>query len=226
MLANALKDFSALHELCKSARTSFIAVLVGTLFFRLFRRLPIIPHKNVRISGKGGFNLGGALVLGLGDAGFVLPNEPTRIINEGVLYTAGKFAIGRGSTIEIADGATLKIGTGGYINARVRVICTHGIEIGDRCAISWDCQFLDNDFHSIDYSGKMETDNRIVIGNHVWIGCNTHVYKGSRIPDGCVVASDSVVKGVFTEENALIAGNPARVIKSSISWKLSAAHTR
>jgi len=36
---------------------------------------------------------------------------------------------------------------------------------------------------------------------------------------GCLIAADSVVKGVFNESNALIAGNPAKVVKSNINWE-------
>jgi hypothetical protein len=32
------------------------------------------------------------------------------------------------------------------------------------------------------------------------------------------VAADSKVSGVFAEENCLIAGNPAKVIKRNIAW--------
>ena len=63
-----------------------------------------------------------------------------------------------------------------------------------------------------------ERDNRIVIGSHVWIGSRVSVLKGSVIPDGCVVASSSVVKSIFTEKNALIAGNPAKIVRQNVSW--------
>ncbi len=94
----------------------------------------------------------------------------------------------------------------------------HKLKIGDNCAISWNCQFLDEDFHEIKYQGKKETPEEIIIGNKVWIGSNVCVYKGTFIPNGCVIASNSVVKGGFEEENVLIAGNPAKVIKRNISW--------
>ena len=84
---------------------------------------------------------------------------------------------------------------------------------------SWDCQFLDDDFHEISYLGKIPTDNSIIIGDNVWIGCGVKIYKGTKIASGCVVASNSIVKGVFDIENTLIAGNPAKIIKENIIWK-------
>ena len=95
----------------------------------------------------------------------------------------------------------------------------HKLDIGDNCAISWDCQFLDEDFHEISYSDKHKTENAIIIGDNVWIGCGVKIYKGTVIPRGCVLASDSVVKGKFHIENSIIGGNPAKVIKENIEWK-------
>ena len=83
-----------------------------------------------------------------------------------------------------------------------------------------DVSFLDEDFHVIRYEGKKPTgDNGISIGSHVWIGSNVSVLKGAVVPDGCVVASGSVVTDRFDQENALLAGNPARVIREHVEWQ-------
>ncbi|TRX15854.1 LbetaH domain-containing protein [Flavobacterium franklandianum] len=74
-------------------------------------------------------------------------------------------------------------------------------------------------FHEIKYTRKKQSNNSIVIGDNVWIGCGVKIYKGSVIPNGCIIAFDTIVKGVFEIENALIGGNPAKVIKEGVSWK-------
>jgi acetyltransferase-like isoleucine patch superfamily enzyme len=53
----------------------------------------------------------------------------------------------------------------------------------------------------------------------VWICCRVKIYKGTVIPYGCVIASDSIVKWVLNIENLLIGGNPAKIIKERIGWK-------
>jgi len=112
------------------------------------------------------------------------------------------------------------IGKHGYINYNTNIIITKQLEIGDSCAIGWNCQFLDTDFHEINYDDKKrEEDQGIKIGNHVWIGCNSKIYKNSVIANSSVVASDSVVKGRFDVRNVLIGGNPAHILKRNISWK-------
>jgi len=113
----------------------------------------------------------------------------------------------------------VEIGKNVFINAFTKFVISHHIKIGNDCTISWNCQFLDNDFHTINYENKAEkNDNGIIIGDHVWIGCNTMIYKAVTIPNGCVIASDSVVKTSFNEENVLIGGNPAKILKRNIEW--------
>ena len=84
---------------------------------------------------------------------------------------------------------------------------------------------LDNDFHPI----EAETRNKLLrdenggdsnlvpsreikIGRNCFIGCNSIILKGTVLGDGCVVGAGAVVAGKF-ENNCVIAGNPARVIK-------------
>ncbi len=52
----------------------------------------------------------------------------------------------------------------------------------------------------------------IYIGNNCFIGCNAIILKGTILGDGCVVGAGAVVAGKF-EDNCVIAGNPARVIR-------------
>ena len=46
------------------------------------------------------------------------------------------------------------------------------------------------------------------------------IMKGVTIADGCVIAANSVVTKSMAEENALIAGNSAKIIKKDILWEI------
>lgn len=108
-------------------------------------------------------------------------------------------------------------------------------EIGRFCSIS-DGVSVGLGHHPIDwvstspafYKGKdsipknlatleFSTDSkRTVIGNDVWIGMNVMIKDGVRIGDGAVIGMGSVVtKDV--PPYAVVAGNPARVIKMRFS---------
>jgi acetyltransferase-like isoleucine patch superfamily enzyme len=56
-------------------------------------------------------------------------------------------------------------------------------------------------------------NNKIVIGNNVWIGASVILLPGVIIPNNTVIAAGSVVTKAFSAENTVIGGNPARVLK-------------
>jgi acetyltransferase-like isoleucine patch superfamily enzyme len=113
------------------------------------------------------------------------------------------------------DGATVAIGARTYLNERIRITCKRSVEIGEDCAIAWDVWITDTDYHSLDGADPIAP---VSIGDHVWIGARSAILKGVDIGTDAVVAAGSVVtKDV--PARALVAGNPARVIRENVSWK-------
>ena len=121
-------------------------------------------------------------------------------------------------TIIIARG-TGEIKIGNNVGISGATIYAHEkIEIGDDCLIGANVKIIDNDFHPIDPVARKNNDSNIphkpvIIGNNVFIGMNSIILKGTVIGDNCVIGAGSVVHGKF-EDNCVIAGNPAKVIKN------------
>lgn len=93
--------------------------------------------------------------------------------------------------------------------------------IEDNCMFSCDIEIFSSDAHVIMKKGEKipyNTPRPIIIGNHVWIGYNATILKGSEIADNSIVGACSVVSGKFKEPNTIIAGNPACVVKRDIEW--------
>lgn len=67
--------------------------------------------------------------------------------------------------------------------------------------------------HSFDTDRNIRISD-IHIGDHCFIGSAVRFSPGSKLPDRVVVGMGSVVTGCFEQGNALIAGVPARVIRS------------
>ena len=92
------------------------------------------------------------------------------------------------------------------------------ISVGDNTNIGGNVKILDNDFHPLEVEARLADDKErigtkpIRIGKNCFIGCNSIILKGTVLGDGCVVGAGAVVSGTF-EENSVIAGNPARVIR-------------
>lgn len=103
-------------------------------------------------------------------------------------------------------------------NTRIHGSCIHAsrsIQIGKNCLIAANCQIFDNSGHDIYSKNRLEVSasaKEIMIEDNVWIGAGAIILPGSIIKQGSVVAAGSVVRGVF-EENSLIAGNPATLVK-------------
>ena len=89
---------------------------------------------------------------------------------------------------------------------------------GKGSVIAWGCELVDEDFHTINYEGRQKQHNAIVIGDRVWIASHVKILKGVHIRNHSVIAANSVVTRSFAEENVLIAGDPARIIRRGIEW--------
>ena len=110
-----------------------------------------------------------------------------------------------GPSIIIGDGAF--VGRGCEFNIRKKII------VGRGSAIASGCKFIDHD-HGITGVRLDETpgvEAEIVIGDHVWLGCNVVVLKGITIGNSAVVGAGAVVtKSIPAGE--IWAGVPARVV--------------
>ena len=96
------------------------------------------------------------------------------------------------------------------------------ITVGNDCMFSNKIQLRTSDSHSIldENAKRINLGGDIEIGNHVWIGNEVMVLKGTTIPDNCIVGARSIVTAsLCAPPNSIIAGIPARVVKTNINWK-------
>ena len=95
------------------------------------------------------------------------------------------------------------------------------VVIGEECMLANDIDIRTGDSHSIINTITGERINfaeDIVIGNHVWIAPHVVILKGVQIGDDSVVATGSIVTK-SCGPGVILAGNPAGVVKSGISWR-------
>lgn len=80
---------------------------------------------------------------------------------------------------------------------------------------------MDTDSHKIYQNGiQINADREVVMEEHVWIGANCTLLKGSVISRGCIVAAGSVMAGKTEAERAIVSGSPIKILKSDISWHI------
>jgi acetyltransferase-like isoleucine patch superfamily enzyme len=137
---------------------------------------------------------------------------------DGTVIFEGSAHIGHGSKIHV--GGDLTIGKDFVMTAESQITCNHKITFGSGVLVSWECLFMDNDFHKIMVDRKVVNHPRpISIGNHVWFGCRCTVLKGAEIGDNVVVAATSTVTARHNQPNTVIGGSPVRVLKESVEWE-------
>jgi len=88
----------------------------------------------------------------------------------------------------------ITIGNGVYIAPNVGIITSNH-----------DLQNLDNHNQADD----------VIIGDKCWIGMNVVILPGVCLPTGTIVAAGAVVTKSFADENCIIGGSPAKIIKST-----------
>ena len=122
----------------------------------------------------------------------------------------------KGNAIEMGD----------YLSIGKNFFCINGktsqVKIGCDCMISHDVSIMSASWHSIldikkQRNASLEKEKHVLIGDHVWIGKNAVVMNNSNVGNGSIIGAGSVVK-LSTEENTIIAGNPAKVIKNGYTW--------
>lgn len=123
------------------------------------------------------------------------------------------------SVIVARYGGRISIGSGCGISGST-IYAMKEITIGDNVLIGGNCKIIDNDFHPLPASQRMDQQvedikkRPITIGDGSFIGANSIILKGTILGKNCVVGAGSVVSGTFPD-NVIIAGNPARIIKEN-----------
>lgn len=92
--------------------------------------------------------------------------------------------------------------------------------VGKDCMFSNKVIIRNSDVHSILDSDNKRTNpaRDTIIGNRVWIGYGANILKGCVIGDDSIVGTQSVVAGLKTLPESVIAGNPAKVVKQGAHW--------
>ena len=198
------------------------------VFKALYRFIHSITHKGVKIcnNGKGSLKTdihGNSNIIEI--SGGVKIENPLIIMNgSNNRLLIGKNCRIRERTIFRIDGdyVTISIGDNTTLQHDDIMVAQHAdIHVGKDCMFSNHIHIRSSDSHPI-YNNEtgewINKDNEVNIGDHVWLAANCKILKGVTIDDGAVVGAHSVVTKTVPS-NTIVAGNPARIVKSNITWE-------
>jgi len=97
----------------------------------------------------------------------------------------------------------------------------HSITLGKDCMLAYGIEVRTGDSHSVidaSSSRRINPPADVIIGDHVWIAAHALILKGCVIGRDSIVGTGAVVTKADGAQGVILAGNPARIIKQSISW--------
>ncbi|WP_461653594.1 acyltransferase [Methylorubrum aminovorans] len=145
------------------------------------------------------------------------------------LHDGGSITIGRGfqfyelSIHALSRSGVIIIGERCAFNGKTAMAVHEPsqILIGKNALFAGGCNIHTSDVHKIydvDTGNRINPPRDIAIGDRVWVGGDASIMKGAKIGSDSVVGARSVVTSEFAS-NSLIAGVPARLIRSGIRWE-------
>ena len=112
-------------------------------------------------------------------------------------------------------GYNIFVGENFYANFNCTFLDVSTIEIGDNCMFAPNVQLYTatHPLHPVKRNSGLEYAKPIKIGDNVWLGGGVIVTPGVTLGNNVVVGAGSVVTKSFPD-HVVIAGNPARIIKT------------
>ncbi len=129
----------------------------------------------------------------------------------------------------INNKSAVYIGRDSYYNGAITAITSEGqsIIIGNRGLFSYGISIRTADPHliyDIGTGNRINPSKSVVIGDHVWIGQNVLILKGTHVGSGAIIGAAAVVSGKKIGSNTVWAGNPARKLKSGVFFDRQCVH--
>lgn len=136
-----------------------------------------------------------------------------------IFYGNAHFA--KGASLRADNNGVIVFGENFAANQNFFCATNTRITFGNHVLMGWNVHVRDGDGHHIlNESNVVINENKpITIGDHVWISSYASILKGVEINNDCIIGYSAIVTKSFVEQNVIITGIPAVIVKRNINWK-------
>lgn len=217
-----------LYKIKRFIRDNEKLMIFLSAIYRLLSLNLIIGRRNVLISWSGVFarrckfiNHGKNNEINIGK-GCRLNNCKIQIFGDNNTVNIDRDCVGNGMDLWVSNGSYVSVGHNTHFSGKIHIACIEGrkVRIGNQCLFSNEITFRTGDSHSIinKYGERINPSEDIQIGNHVWIGQQVTVLKGAEIGSNSIIGTRALVTGRKFEDNVILAGSPAKIIRTGVLW--------
>jgi acetyltransferase-like isoleucine patch superfamily enzyme len=203
-----------------------------TFFFQrsLGTRVRDHSHDNSLVLGFGFTSGFGVTFVGHNNQVIIHPSVEIRNLDVHIVGSNISLVIHEGSQVSNGyiwlggDSAMMTIGPGSYlIDNRINLTDSHSrIDIGPGCMLGSGAEIRLGDGHvlyDIDTGKILNQAHHVVLGSRVWLAQDVLILKDVEIGHDSVIGARSVVTRDIPP-SSVAAGTPAKVIRSSIAWRV------
>ena len=131
--------------------------------------------------------------------------------------------------IDAWRGTTCYFGKDNYYNNTLNVILSErqSLVVGGGGVFSFGIWIRTADPHilyDIESGKRINMARSVLIGDHVWLGQNALILKGTKIGSGSVIAAGSVLAGRDVPSNTVAAGDPAGIVHEGVFFTGESTH--
>lgn len=170
-----------------------------------------------------------------GENNYVFLDKDAQLINTTITFHGDNsiFYIGKTKNnkitlkAELYNDSLIFFNEGCSFNKSLSIIASEAkdIIIGRDVMFALGCWIRNSDVHMVydENQRRINESKDIIIGDHVWIGQDSSILKGSYIGSGSIIGLGSIVaKKIKT--NSTNAGNPVKKIKDNVFWDRQSSH--
>lgn len=163
----------------------------------------------------------GLVTIGRDNDNMPIATTPSRLFVDGILIFKGRCCINHSTNLVVWSKGKMELGKFVMTMSGVLLKSTYYVKIGDYTRLTSGTFVMDSNIHLVkDINTGIigRVCKPIEIGKGCWIGMNSSILGGTKLPDYCITARSSFLSKDYTvnDPGTMFAGSPAKPIRGNV----------